>query len=94
MTNKNLKPCPFCGGVAESVVNMMGTTAEFVVRCFGCGAFRNKKLSLQSAPMSDFVRYIDEAYDKVVEKWNGRAVDEKAENKTGEEPKRVPWEAN
>lgn len=86
--------CPFCGGQAEAVVNMMGTTAEFIVRCFDCGAFRSKTLYFQSATMSNFVRYIDEAYAQVVAMWNGRAGGAKAESNAEEKPKRIPWEAD
>lgn len=74
----NLKPCPFCGGQAEAVVNMMGTTAEFVVRCCSCGAFRDKKMYLQSAMMDDYVRYIMQNHEAVVKLWNGRADDEQS----------------
>lgn len=87
---KDLKPCPYCGGQAVAVVNMMGTTADFIVRCFDCGAFRSKELYLQSAAMEDFVRYITTAYDSVASMWNQRAGEPAEEDK----PKRVPWEAN
>lgn len=87
---KELKTCPYCGGEAVADVNMMGTTAEFVVRCFSCGAFRSKELYLQSAQMEDFVRRITEAYDKAAAMWNQRAGEPEVEK----EPQRVPWEAN
>lgn len=87
---KDLKACPYCGGEAIAVVDMMGTTAKFIVRCFACGAFRSKELYLQSGQMEDFVRRITEAHDDTAAMWNQRAGEPDARK----EPQQVPWEAN
>lgn len=91
---EKLKNCPFCGGAAECVVNLRGTTASFVARCTECGAAREATLYLQSASYDDFLRYIQDTYNKVAGLWNARPEGKVAPCKCVAKPRRIPWEAN
>lgn len=68
--NKELKPCPFCGGTAE--LQNSGTLMKSFVRCTECGA------ESQRVEISPFYASNDEA----IRAWNLR-VDARENVKTG-----------
>lgn len=55
--DKELKPCPFCGGEGQLYVYPNHIKTEYNVQCSGCGASS---------------RYGNNRND-VIEAWNGRA---------------------
>ena len=62
--NKELKPCPFCGGKAQ--LEHDGITVNSYVRCFECHA-RTKAIAVAPYHCSD---------DKAIELWNQRTGEE------------------
>lgn len=65
--NKELKPCPFCGGAAElkGINAMIGRKAQAYVRCKACGT--------TSGYFSENIAYC--ANEKAIEAWNRRYED-------------------
>lgn len=64
--NKELKPCPFCGGAAElkaRCYTLIGQNAQAYVRCKVCGTTSNY--------FSENIAYC--ANEKAIEAWNKRA---------------------
>ena len=62
MTNKELKPCPFCGGEAEIGISLGNT---YVICKYCCAATRQITIKANNR-----------AVDKAVEFWNRRANNE------------------
>ena len=76
-----LKPCPFCGAIPQSGVEFYescGTEVKLaaVVKCTGCGVY--KKNVFKATGSITFVPFYDyeNAFNDVVEAWNGRAKDD------------------
>lgn len=70
---ENLKPCPFCGGIAESVVYVMHESLNFTIRCGKC---RCEKNITKHIPIScEFVN-ITKAMEDVITLWNRRENDD------------------
>ena len=65
--NKELKPCPFCGGAAEleEKYAIMGQKVQAYVRCKACGT--------TSGYFSENIAYC--ANEKAIEAWNRRYED-------------------
>ena len=62
--NKELKPCPFCGGKAQ--LDHEGIETSSFVRCMECHA-RTRNIAVASYYCSD---------DKAIELWNHRVGEE------------------
>lgn len=60
--NKELKPCPFCGGAAELKAILIGQNSQAYVRCKVCGTTSNY--------FSENIAYC--ANEKAIEAWNRR----------------------
>jgi len=78
----NLKPCPFCGGVAESGVEFYGlqygteVKLKVVARCKKKCCERSKIFNAtRKLPLVSLKEYTD-AFESVVEDWNRRANDD------------------
>ena len=76
----NLKPCPFCGGVAKLREYGFGHreggvfTASYKVGCENCGIdFTTESRFTLSGGQPTF---INNGYDEAMNKWNRRATDE------------------
>lgn len=69
----DLKPCPFCGGEAETKVyywkcggDELGLIAG--VKCKGCGISREMSFSGNNVGFDSYMQ----AFDEAVRKWNQR----------------------
>ena len=79
MNENNLKPCPFCGGEAISQIDH--DSRSFTVFCESCPAEIKRtftELGLGDGSFMDFDE-VARAMDELVELWNRRATDGKAE---------------
>ena len=64
MAKEELKPCPFCGGMAD-IQHAIGSTLVVRIKCKACGAStRNIKTSSEKR-----------ATNKAVALWNKRSAD-------------------
>lgn len=73
-----LKPCPFCGSLPQTHVEVTSMGGEndkvsFSVVCKECGT--NKKVTLYTSVYKTFAD-VQEAIDLVTEIWNKRMTDE------------------
>ena len=73
MDNNELKPCPFCGNNAESIVDYDQCGGKTLmmsayVRCTVCGVNRRVKFDAYEKPFSVFT----DAFGKVIDAWNQR----------------------
>lgn len=79
MMETELKPCPFCGGVA--IAEMCNIAKEFRIYCEECPA--KIGLSYGDAQLDDgsFISFREarKIMDELEELWNARATDGKAE---------------
>lgn len=79
MKKTELKPCPFCGGVA--IAEMCNIEKEFRIYCEECPA--KIGLSYGDAQLDDgsFISFYEarKVMDELTNLWNMRATDEKAE---------------
>lgn len=66
----DLKPCPFCGGKAERLIQRYAGDTDFdaAVYCTGCGCTIRKKFSLQTWTRNKMA----EAEWGISVIWNGR----------------------
>ena len=75
---EELKPCPFCGGIATTevrVTQMGGETdnVDFTVVCNECGTYKTMRLKIaKKAVFLDVAKAMTQA----IEAWNRRASDE------------------
>lgn len=70
MENIELKPCPFCGGMADFEKDYFCTKSYFWVKCTECGA--------RIASVEESLYYC--AKDKAIELWNKRRTDDEFNN--------------
>jgi len=62
MRNEKLKPCPFCGGMADFAKDYLCTESYIWIECTKCGA--------RIAGVAEALDYC--AKDKAIELWNKR----------------------
>ena len=78
MENRELKPCPFCGGEAKITKSGYGHSkdyysADYRIGCERCG-FDFKATSYFG--VKDGVPFVSvDGYEQIVDKWNRRAND-------------------
>ena len=66
-----LKPCPFCGGVAETYVRAWGIDDyEFTVSCPKCDTSKSVRLNTKKRPSFDD---LEVSRDAVIRDWNKMA---------------------
>lgn len=71
--NETLKPCPFCGGEAHTVVEydsvgMSQCNLSAFVECKKCGTTKRVKFAGAGVSFDDYYK----AFDEVINKWNER----------------------
>jgi len=74
LTGKELKPCPFCGGLPTTEVRVTqkgGDTdnVDFSVVCSNCGTYKIARLKIVKAAV--FLD-VDCAMEKAIKAWNMR----------------------
>ena len=70
---EKLKPCPFCGGEAKTIVDCytLGSGKILMsadVQCTVCGIYQRIRFDVSQRKFSDFT----DAFDRVVSLWNQR----------------------
>ena len=78
MDELKLKPCPFCGNLPQTHVEVTGMGGgfdqiSFSIVCEKCGT--NKKVTLYTSEYKTFAD-VQESIDLVTEIWNRRMADE------------------
>ena len=76
--NKDLKRCPFCGGLAQTEVQIMSFGVDFdriafSIVCDKCGTTKTASLYLRKK--CNFID-VEKAMSEVIKKWNTRAENE------------------
>lgn len=71
---EKLKPCPFCGGDAKTIVDYDTVSRDKVlmsayVQCTVCGIYQRIKFDATRRQFSDFT----DAFDRAISLWNQRA---------------------
>lgn len=79
MNDKELKPCPFCGGEAVIEKHSVGHTKDttfvnYKIGCEKCEIWFHGRTEVGISDGKPFM--IEDGYTKAIEKWNKREKDE------------------